>query len=122
METSNFDTLFSTQNKNVFLNYDQLLTSREVGLLSTRGVAAIHKDNEEKFYKLIYTACSLPESKYTKNFTWADFEFEGEMYFVCLKFTDKSEAEQYTELYEEKDLIDPNKRKITILLGLLSED
>lgn len=122
METANFDTAFSEQNKNVFLNYDELLTNREVGLLSTRGVAALHKDNEDKFYKLIYKACSLPESQYTKHFTWADFEFEGEMYFVCLKFTDKNEPDTYVELVEEEDLINPDKRKITIMLGLLSED
>lgn len=122
METANFAEIIYQQNKNVFLNYDALLSSGEVGLLTTRGVADLHEKNQEKFYKLIYTACSLPENQYFRNFSWAEFEFEGDMFFICLKFTDKTAPNKYEELAEDEDIINPEKRKINIMLGYLSED
>lgn len=122
MDTANLYQQFIKQNKGVFLAYDDLLLSGEVSLLTTISVNRIYQDDPDKFHKILYKACSLPENQYIRYFSWADFEFDDEMYFVCLKFFDKTADSDYKELAEIEDLVNPEKRRICIMLGLLSED
>lgn len=122
MNFTEFQRAFTDKNRNIFEQYDKHLSSHEVGLLSTIGVNQKFAKNQNSFYELVNHACSLPPEQYYRCYTTADFEFQGESYFIVMKFLSKASGDEYQEQFEGDDLLDDTKTKRVLFIGFLSED